>query len=250
MHPPPVIDRIAAGVCLSGIEGSVDQFVNELFVVDAPAVDRRGEVLHLLLHDGRSVRPEASVIEYPVETVFSARISGLYQVDPRYDAASVLQELFFPVTSLFGTPRKPDLRVRVEPGRACGKSVDVRDPAVDGVIRPESDPVILSEGGRQASDQEIRLVHTRVIGGYSVAGKIDRAVHDPHLGVFNSGLQALFHHSGRCRKDNVVFVRIAGCKRADQFLRLTAVFEFDRVDVPAELFHQLIRAEFMSVDPA
>ena len=98
-------------------------------------------------------------------------------------------------SAFYARPFNEDLCARVGHLGSEGKCVDARYTAVDGIIADIPEATALGQRARERAEDELDLVHPRVVGAHIAVRGVQGAVHDDYLGMGYGGLQARLQHT-------------------------------------------------------
>ena len=193
-HAPIVVERLIALVVFR-LQGFVKNAVENLFIILAPAPNGIDQHLALIAVDVGQAVGVAIILE---------ELGGVL----RGDIVDILlgESLGGLVRALNGRPFKIDPRARIGELCADGKGVDARDLAVDRVVADIAELAAVAERARYRAEDELSLIHTRVVGRDIAGAEVERAVHNDDVGVLHRRLDARADQARRGGEDDLTAV--------------------------------------------
>ena len=151
--------------------------------------------------------------------------------------------------ALDGRPLEEHLGARIRHLRAQGKGVDARDLAVDRIVADVAQPAALCHRACQHAEDELDLIHPRIVGADIAVRGVQRAIHHNGIGILHRGAQRGVEHTGRHRKDDPVAVFDRPLQHLEG-VPLTVADIDGGIDLIAENGLGVLSAHFMVADPA
>ncbi len=237
-HPPPVVDRLLPLLRIRLRAAAAEDIPHHLLIEFSPVPDRRCQILQ---------RP---VIPFQINTVFSGCIAGRDHIIVRYENDPLLIQLLPRIRSFDLRPHQMDLHIGIDHLGAQRERVDIGHGSIDGVVRHITQPVGPGQRCGDGPQQELGLIHPRVIGADGGIGHHNRTVVYLHLRMLDRGAHTLVYHL-RCRgKDQLAACRHRQLDRRFHLCLRVRLVEGHRLDPATERLLQIMPAQLVGIGPA
>ena len=131
-------------------------------------------------------------------------------------------------------PLEMDPGIGIDHLRTDGEGIDVGKRTIQRAELRVADLVTVRHRGRECAHQELRLIHTAIVGPDRIVACIDRAVQDVDLRVADLRLDGSLHHHDRRRKNHLCARRSCLIDRGTHERRCIAVRPGQGLELRAE----------------